>query len=108
LVPEFRREAVIGNPQKTSGPGLVLPLLLLGVASHCAIALAQSPGTFTPTGNMNTPRFGHTATLLADGRVLIAGGYTGTYDPLPAPLSANAITATAELYDPARYVHPDG
>ncbi len=46
-------------------------------------------GAFTSTGNMLTGRVGQTATLLADGKVLIAGGWT----------SSNA-TATAELYDP--------
>ena len=45
--------------------------------------------TFTATGNMTTGRFEYTATLLPDGRVLIAGGY------YLVPL------ATAELYDPA-------
>ncbi len=50
-----------------------------------AAALAQSPGTFTPTGSMTIARIGYTATLLPSGKVLIAGG--------------NA--ATAELYDPA-------
>ena len=35
------------NQQKISAPGLVLPLLLLGVAGHGTIALAQSPGAFT-------------------------------------------------------------
>src|SRR5262249_16852536 len=44
--------------------------------------------SFAPTGPMLTPRAGHTATLLADGRVLIAGR---GMDPDP----------TAEIYDPA-------
>ena len=66
----------------------VLPLLLLGVAGDGHISLAQSPGTFTATGGMTRPRSGHTATLLANGKVLIAGGEAG-FTPL----------TTAELYD---------
>jgi hypothetical protein len=47
-------------------------------------------GRFTPIGSMGTARTGFTATLLPDGRVLVAGGFTGE-DTL----------STAELYDPA-------
>src|SRR5439155_21698951 len=49
-------------------------------------------GTWTATGSLNTARASHTATLLPDGMVLVAGGGRGG---LPFPF------AGAELYDPA-------
>ncbi len=48
-------------------------------------------GTFGPTGQMVTARERHTATLLLDGRVLLAGGSTP---------GSEGVVATAELYDP--------
>jgi hypothetical protein len=51
-------------------------------------------GTFAPTGSLSIPRVYHTATLLPNGRVLVAGGST----PVGGVLVA---TETAEIYDPS-------
>lgn len=47
-------------------------------------------GTWTATVPMRQARWGHTATLLPDGTILVAGSYSNGGDPL----------ASAELYDP--------
>jgi hypothetical protein len=70
----------------------LLPVVLLGLASHGAIALAQSQGAFTPTGDMITQRTGHSTTLLTNGKVLIAGG--------GAEIAGWPVWDSAELYDP--------
>lgn len=49
-------------------------------------------GTFAAIGNMTLKRYGHSATRLADGRVLIAGGSTGR--------EWKDRTASAEIYAP--------
>jgi hypothetical protein len=46
----------------------------------------EGSGAFTASGSMTTRRYGHTATLLPDGKVLLAGG---------------SCLASAELFDPA-------
>jgi len=46
-------------------------------------------GTWTTTGSLNTERYAHTATLLRNGMVLVAGG-----------LDSHGISSSAELFDP--------
>ena len=53
-------------------------------------AVVVLQGVFVPTGSMTVAREGHTATLLPNGMVLIAGGEDDS-----------GILASAELYDPA-------
>lgn len=68
-------------------------LFVLG-SGHILTLEAQSAGTFTASGNMITPRFLHTATLLLDGRVLVAGG-DSSY-----AAAGQTAESSAELYDP--------
>jgi len=53
----------------------------------------QGAGAFTLIGNMNSVRFVHTATLLSNGTVLIAGGFNAGNESLSV--------ASAEIFDPS-------
>src|ERR1017187_5599342 len=83
-------KVLIAGGNNTGGDDL-LPFFHLD-GSVTAEVYAPATGLFTSTGNMVTPRVGQTATLLANGDVLIAGGWSA---------SQNASIAAAELYHPA-------
>ena len=88
--------------------GMLTDLFTLGVGVNVAVAwdindggqivvwggeeyLLTPTASTSPTGSMNLPRFGHTATLLNNGLVLVTGGDTA---------QGAADTNTAELYNP--------
>jgi large repetitive protein len=72
-----------------------------GLLSWSTLASAESydpqTGVFSPIGSMTTARFGHVATLLPDGRVLLAGG-AATSSASTKPTAEGL--ASAELYQP--------
>jgi hypothetical protein len=106
------------------------PELIVDVTDS-ALLFDPATGSWTSTGSMNVPRWMHSATLLPNGTVLVAGGQPGfgrpgdettseTYDPrtgvwtLTAPRSPSTGTTTllpsgrvllagtsAQIYDPA-------
>ena len=79
--------------------GLVLVLAPMGSAAagdNAAAELrqsapAQAPGRWRVAGDLVTARTDHTATLLPNGKVLVAGGQS----------PGGSILTSAELYDPA-------
>ena len=79
---------VSGSPPAASGA-----ILVAGGATPFSLATAdlydQAGGTFAATGSMAESRSFQTASLLPDGRVLVAGGSSGS-----------SILSTSELYDP--------
>jgi len=71
---------------------LILTLMIVVTSAFIAAVPAQAAGigTWSSTGSMATARTNHSATLLPDGKVLVAGGYGGS-----------VYLSSAELYDPA-------
>jgi hypothetical protein len=75
--------------------GAIRTLVSAGVLATAFVVSTAVPvlaGEWNITGGLITARAGHTATLLPNGQVLVAGGIDGS--------SSNRLTR-AELYDPA-------
>src|SRR5436305_495198 len=74
--------------------GVILTLIgLMGIAAlrePSALAQPAASASWTFTGSLNAVRTGHTATLLPNGKVLVAGGY-----------DSHTVLKSAELYDSA-------
>src|SRR5260370_37667013 len=71
---------------------VLLTLSALTVLPEMSAHALASSGTWSATGSMATARDEHTATLLASGKVLVAGGLRTTGGTL----------ASSGLHDPAR------
>ena len=70
---------------------VALPLLFLGAGLMLVQPCAGGSGSFTDTGSLATAREYHSATLLPNGKALVAGGFS--FD--------TGILGSAELYNPA-------
>jgi galactose oxidase-like protein len=73
------------------GSRLSVNLCAVGLVAAIATPALAGFGGFNNTGSMNVARFGHTATLLANGEVLVAGGANNSM----------GFLSSAELYDPS-------
>ena len=79
-------------------PATLLPSGQVLIAGGCSGAVCldtaelydPATGNWHETASLNTSRFGHTATLLLNGKVLVVGGYGS---------GSNNLLQSAELYD---------
>jgi N-acetylneuraminic acid mutarotase len=78
---------VTGGGIDDLGPNLLITSILASAEIYDPVT-----NTWSPAASMSEPRYQHTATLLADGKVLVAGGFTS--------VSSETPLASAEIYDP--------
>ena len=67
-----------------------LLLLLLTLGAACSLRPAHAQDSWQTSASMGIPRFGHSLTVLQDGRVLAVGGISG-----------GSFIGSAEVFDPS-------
>jgi len=103
-VPRFGHTATLLNTGEALVAGGIagfMPILrgtlvCVGVKTDRADLFDPTTGTFAATGAMTTSRSGHTATLLQNNKVLVAGGSSATTAEIFDPGTA-AFTATGNM-----------
>ena len=80
------------NTYRIAIPAAMASIVAIGMIVSTATP-AFASGNFQRTGSMNVARTSHTATLLSNGQVLVAGGDNTTFEGGPL--------ASAELYNPS-------
>jgi hypothetical protein len=91
---EVEMACLKGQRLKSVHTFLFAGLLTIGLLANTPVPALAATAAFNKTGSMNVARIGHSATLLANGQVLVTGGWNGS-DLSPT------VLASAELYDPA-------
>src|SRR6202140_5048385 len=94
-VPRVSHRAVVLDSGKVLLTGGIVSNPGAHVATNTAELYDPTGAVFSVTGSMSTPRQSHSATVLNNGQVLIAGGRNDS------PGAVINIWASAELYDPS-------
>lgn len=81
----------LSNSHELATTLVVRSIVAIGLIASTALPTLAGSGTFNTTGSMNVARIDHTATLLSNGEVLVAGGINNT----------GGYLSSAELYNPS-------
>ena len=73
---------------------LSFALALTALALSLSAVQSASAYSFVETGTMNTGRYVHTATLLASGQVMVAGGFNGNIGEVAGTETYNPATGS--------------
>jgi N-acetylneuraminic acid mutarotase len=91
LARSMHTSTLLNNGRVLVVGGLGGPIPVAIPVAEQYVIVTPTVGYWVPAGNLITARYGHTATLLPNGKVLVAGGND----------TSGVALSSAELYDPA-------